>query len=471
MTKKSSAAGESAALPASGSGKIAPGGQKEPDGESALSNASLRQDPQAPIAAAPAAVTYRQFKDLAVERLAALYPAEEARAIAVRLLTARLNVPAYKIAAEPATPIPADALGAAVSGCGSGVSLRSDEKVLASQAPLAATPDAGLLADLARLAEGCPLQYVLGFTEFCGLRIRVAPGCLIPRPETEELVSLIVDRFGSPAGCGSGVGTSVSGSGKIASGGQEEPGGESALRNASLRRDPAPLAATPAGEESLRDPANILDLCTGSGCIAYALADAFPDAQVFACDLSEAALTIACKQRVKLPGARPVFFQADVLGTPPAGLPKFDLIVSNPPYVRESERAAMRRNVLDYEPAEALFVPDDDPLRFYAAIRRWADALLAPGGELWLEINEALGPQTAALFNGSGSAASLGRKSPRCAAEPSAVQPGCGLGVSLRSDEKVLASQAPLAAAPLSVELLQDLSGRDRFLRVCSLAM
>ena len=446
MTKKSSAAGESAALPASGSGKIAPGGQKEPDGESALSNASLRQDPQAPIAAAPAAVTYRQFKDLAVERLAALYPAEEARAIAIRLLMARLNVPAYKIAAEPATPIPADALGAA-------------------------TPDAGLLADLARLAEGCPLQYVLGFTEFCGLRIRVAPGCLIPRPETEELVSLIVDRFGSPAGCGSGVGTSVSGSGKIASGGQEEPGGESALRNASLRRDPAPLAATPAGEESLRDPANILDLCTGSGCIAYALADAFPDAQVFACDLSEAALTIACKQRVKLPGARPVFFQADVLQAPPAGLPQFDLIVSNPPYVRDSERAQMRPNVLDYEPAEALFVPDDDPLRFYAAIRRWADALLAPGGEIWLEINEALGPQTAALFNGSGSAASLGRKSPRCAAEPSAVQPGCGLGVSLRSDEKVLASQAPLAAAPLSVELLQDLSGRDRFLRVCSLAM
>ena len=368
-------------------------------------------------------MTYREFKDLSVERLAALYPAEEARAIAVRLLTARLNVPAYKIAAEPATPIPADA---------------------------------GLLADLARLAEGCPLQYVLGFTEFCGLRIRVAPGCLIPRPETEELVSLIVDNFGAPASV----------SGKIAPGGQKEPDGESALRNASLRQDPAPLAAAPAGEESLRDPANILDLCTGSGCIAYALADAFPDAQVFACDLSEAALTIACKQRVKLPGARPVFFQADVLGEPPAGLPKFDLIVSNPPYVRESERAAMRRNVLDYEPAEALFVPDDDPLRFYAAIRRWADALLAPGGELWLEINESLGPQTAALYADSGSAAALGQKSPRSAAEPSTVQPGCGSGLLLRSDEKVLATQAPFAAAPASVELLQDLSGRDRFLRI-----
>ena len=282
-------------------------------------------------------MTYRAFKDLAVERLAALYPAEEARAIAVRLLTVRLNVPAYIIAAEPATKISAEGVAA-------------------------------LEADLDRLAEGCPLQYVLGFTEFCGLRIRVAPGCLIPRPETEELVSLIVDRFG----------------------------------------------------EGDRDPANILDLCTGSGCIAYALADAFPDAQVFACDLSEAALAIACKQRVKLPGARPVFFQADVLGDPPAGLPKFDLVVSNPPYVRESERAAMRRNVLDYEPSEALFVPDDDPLCFYAAIRRWADALLAPGGELWLEINESLGPQTAALFS---------------------------------TPER-------------TVELLQDLSGKDRFLRI-----
>ena len=366
-----------------GCGKIAPGGQKEPDGESALRNTSLRQDGH---------LTYRSFKDSVVERLASLYPAEEARAIAVRLLTARLNVPDYKIAAEPATVIGADALAA-------------------------------LEADLARLAEGCPLQYVLGFTEFCGLRIRVAPGCLIPRPETEEMVSLIVDHFGPPAGCGSGVGTSVSGSGKIASGGQKEPDGESTLRNASLRQNlHAPLAATPAADDSLRDPANILDLCTGSGCIAYALADAFPDAQVFACDLSEAALTIACKQRVKLPGARPVFFQADVLQAPPAGLPKFDLIVSNPPYVRESERVAMRPNVLDYEPAEALFVPDDDPLRFYAAIRRWADVLLAPGGEIWLEINEALGPQTAAIF----------------------------------SDGAV------------SVQILQDLSGRDRFLRVCT---
>ena len=428
-----------------GCGKITPGGQKEPGGESALRNTSLRQDGH---------LTYRSFKDLAVERLSSLYPEPEARAIAVRLLTARLNVPDYKIAAEPSTVIKADALAA-------------------------------LEADLSRLAEGCPLQYVLGYTEFAGLRIRVAPGCLIPRPETEELVSLIVENYG------------VSGSGKIAPGGQKEPDGESALRNASLRPDGPLAASVPDGESALRnaslrpdgplaasvpdgasaaqdsqlaeqnegrvppcrepfadgasagsaprDPANILDMCTGSGCIAYALADAFPEAQVFACDLSEAALAIACKQRIRLPGARPVFFQADVLQAPPAGLPKFDLIVSNPPYVRESERALMRPNVLDHEPAEALFVPDDDPLRFYAAIRRWADTLLAPGGEIWLEINESLGPETAALFTArpSEAEAPLGQKSPRSA---SALSGGSGV-----------------LLAP-SVQLLRDLSGRDRFL-------
>ena len=284
-------------------------------------------------------MTYRQFKERVAAQLSSLYPAEEARAVAVRLLTTRLNLPDYRVAAEPATEIAPEALSF-------------------------------LESDLERLAEGCPLQYVLGYTEFAGLRIRVSEGCLIPRPETEELVSLIVERYG----------------------------------------------------EGEVDPANILDLGTGSGCIAYAMADAFAAAQVFACDFSEKALSIACRQRVRLPGARPVFFQADLLGVPPAGLPKFDLMVSNPPYVRESERALMHRNVLDYEPAEALFVPDDDPLRFYAAIRRWADALLSPQGELWLEINEALGPQTAALFADGAEA----RK----------------------------------------VELLQDFAGKDRFLRI-----
>ena len=414
-----------------GCGKIAPGGQKEPDGESALRNTSLRQDGH---------LTYRSFKDSVVERLASLYPAEEARAIAVRLLTARLNVPDYKIAAEPSTAIKADALAA-------------------------------LEADLERLAEGCPLQYVLGFTEFAGLRIRVAPGCLIPRPETEEMVSLIIDALDASAAQDSRP--AEQNEGRVPPCREPFADGASALRNAFLSPGVHQTAFSctnavseadsyTTGPAGVRDPVNILDICTGSGCIAYALADAFPEAQVFACDISEAALAIACKQRIKLPGARPVFFQADVLQAPPAGLPKFDLIVSNPPYVRDSERALMRPNVLDHEPAEALFVPDDDPLRFYAAIRHWADTLLAPGGEIWLEINEALGPETAALFTArpSEAEAPLGQKNPRSASALSGAS-----GVLLRPDEKVLATQAPLAP---SVQLLRDLSGRDRFLRVCT---
>ena len=378
-----------------GCGKITPGGQKEPGGESALRNTSLRQDGH---------LTYRSFKDLAVERLSSLYPKPEVRAMAVRLLTARLNVPDYKIAAEPSTAIKPETF-------------------------------AVLEADLSRLAEGCPLQYVLGYTEFAGLRIRVAPGCLIPRPETEEMVSLIVENYGvsvpDDPSAAQDSRPAEQNEGRVPPCREPFADGASDSRNASLRTDTSIGLDT----ESSCDSLNILDMCTGSGCIAYALADAFPEAQVFACDLSEAALAIACKQRVKLCGTRPVFFRADVLQAPPAGLPKFDLIVSNPPYVRESERALMRPNVLDYEPAEALFVPDDDPLRFYAAIRRWADTLLAPGGEIWLEINESLGPETAALFTAS------------------ALSGGSGV-----------------LLAP-SVQLLQDFSGRDRFLRVCGLAM
>ena len=292
-------------------------------------------------------MTYREFIDSAVSRLAPLYPADEARAAATSLLCRILDLKPYKVIAEPGTPI------------GSGAEALEEA--------------------LGQLAEGRPLQYVLGFVEFCGLRIRVREGVLIPRPETEEMVSMIVDDLTAP-GAPFDESAPVSGDGPIF---------------------------------------NILDMCTGSGCIAYALADAFPEAQVFGCDVSDDALAVACRQRVKLQGARPVFFKADILQAPPAGLPKFDLIVSNPPYVRESERAQMRRNVLDYEPAEALFVPDDDPLRFYRAIRAWADSLLAPDGRIWLEINESLGPETAAVFSGP------------------------------------------------AAEILKDLSGKDRFLRIC----
>ena len=204
-----------------------------------------------------------------------------------------------------------------------------------------------------RLAAGEPMQYVIGHTWFAGLRIRVGRGVLIPRPETEQLYELAAEDCDKMM------------------------------------------------QESEDDSFSILDVCCGSGCLTYAFASEFPEAHVYGCDISDAALAVACRQRVKLQGARPVIFKADVLAEPPAGLPKFDLIISNPPYVAESEKAAMRPNVLDWEPSEALFVPDEDPLKFYRAIADWAEKLLKDNGSLWLEINERFGEETAALFTGA----------------------------------------------------------------------
>ncbi len=254
--------------------------------------------------------------------LGGLYPPEEAHAIAVRTVTGLLSVPDYKYLSEP------------------------DAKVDAAKEEL-------LSGAAARLAKGEPMQYVLGHTWFAGIKIKVAPGVLIPRPETEQLYGLAADDCD-----------------KLMQGSSD-------------------------------DSFNILDICTGSGALAYAFAAEFPEAQVYGCDLSDDALAVACRQRVKLQGARPVLFKADVLQDPPAGLPQFDLIVSNPPYVMESEREQMRPNVLDWEPEMALFVPDSDPLRFYRAIAVWAERLLKENGSLWLEVNERLAAETAALFTGA----------------------------------------------------------------------
>ena len=285
-------------------------------------------------------MTLREFVDQCVTRLAPLYPEPEAKAIAFRLLEHYLEIPSYKYISDPYQElIPAPA-----------------------QKNARSTDQIALLSALDELVAGRPLQYVLGFAEFCGHRFKVGEGCLIPRPETEELVSRIIDD----------------------------------------------LYEVEVGDE----PFNILDLCTGSGCIAWSLAAEFPGAMVYGCDLSNEALRYACRQRVKVGGAKPIFFSADVLAAPPAGLPQFDVIVANPPYICDSERAAMRPNVLDFEPAEALFVPDDDPMKYYRAIARWASALLrrpaddaspespAPG-RIYLEINERFGPDVAALFPGS----------------------------------------------------------------------
>ena len=281
-------------------------------------------------------MSIRDFISECIERLSPLYPQPEAKSIAFRLLEHYTDIPSYKFVSEPDLVIDAP--------LSSGIPSQERKNALGTEYhPLCSALD--------ELATGRPLQYVLGVTEFCGHRFKVGEGCLIPRPETEELVSRIIDDL--------------------------------------------------SGQEIGDEPFNILDLCTGSGCIAWSLAAEFPEAMVYGCDLSDAALRYACKQRVKVRGAKPIFFSADVLVTPPAGLPKFDVIVSNPPYICESERVLMRTNVKDFEPAEALFVPDDDPLRFYAAIARWADVLLRPDGRLYLEINERFGTAVAALFPGS----------------------------------------------------------------------
>ena len=298
-------------------------------------------------------MTLKEFIDLCMERLSPLYPEPEAKAIAFRVLENYTDIPSYKYISEPDTQIISD--GPLTPGL--------------TRGPVMPGPDRAseMLGALDELTTGRPLQYVLGITEFCGHRFKVGEGCLIPRPETEELVSRIIDDMYAED-----EDTNVI------------PG---LTRNLTANDDDSPFS--------------ILDICTGSGCIAWSLAAEFPEVMVYGCDISDAALRYACKQRVKVRGAKPIFFTADVLAAPPAGLPQFDVIVSNPPYICDSERAAMRPNVLDFEPAEALFVPDDDPLRFYRAIARWADALLRPDGHIYLEINERFGPEVAALFPGS----------------------------------------------------------------------
>ena len=190
----------------------------------------------------------------------------------------------------------------------------------------------GLAEAEAQLITGKPLQYVVGHTEFCGRRFAVREGVLIPRPETEELVDHIL---------------------------RSERGG-----------------------------GKLLDVGTGSGCIAASLALGLPEAEVFAADISDDALAVAAENFRTL-GARVTLRKADALrGLAEIFPERFDVIVSNPPYVPESDRAAMHPNVRDHEPAVALFVPDDDRIRFYRAIAQAGRQMLAPGGRLWFEIYE-----------------------------------------------------------------------------------
>jgi release factor glutamine methyltransferase len=205
-----------------------------------------------------------------------------------------------------------------------------------------------------RLQMGEPVQYVTGMSRFGELLIKVSPAVLIPRPETEELVQKICT-FSLP--CHSSVGMC---------GRKESMGGG-------------------------MNPFRIWDIGTGSGCIAIALAKYFENAEVIGFDVSAEALKIA-KENAERNGAKVTFVQDDVLNPKSEYFNQLvDLVVSNPPYVCDSERAAMEKNVLDWEPETALFVSDDDPLLFYRQILCLAKKQLASDGQVWFEINERMG--------------------------------------------------------------------------------
>ena len=195
-----------------------------------------------------------------------------------------------------------------------------------------------------RLQAHEPIQYILGRCEFSGLSLGVAPGVLIPRQETEELVALIVNDW---------------------------------------------KATSP----------RILDIGTGSGCIAIALAHHIPGAKTEAWDISEKALAIA-RKNAQATGVEIDFRHKDILKEPLSG--EYEVIVSNPPYIREKEKKDMLPNVLEHEPNTALFVPDNDPLLFYNAIAQKAYKHLVQGGRLYFEINREFGKETCECLRQAG---------------------------------------------------------------------
>lgn len=283
-------------------------------------------------------MTIKEFINSATEKLTHIYPPGESRALALRLAEHFCGLPAYGYIIEP------------------GRELIPDSVKLISQA-------------VEELFSGRPLQYILGYQEFLGRRFAVREGVLIPRPETEELVMWVEDR--------------------------KKP-------KLYINDKLLPDKSIPEGEESFLNqiaygrPLRILDAACGSGCIGVTLACELSDSYVYMCDLSEDAIALSTQNAsAHLPASRFEIFREDLLSeTPlrgkiePASL---DIIISNPPYVLNSEKALMRRNVLEYEPDMALFVPDQDPLLFYRHIAALGREFLAPGGELYFEINEMFG--------------------------------------------------------------------------------
>jgi release factor glutamine methyltransferase len=254
-------------------------------------------------------MTIRSFQNTISNTLQSLYDSREAAAIAKLYLQTRLGMPSYELALH-------------------GNDVLSDAQLKCFE------------QDLSLLADGLPVQYLLGETEFYGLTMKVTSAVLIPRPETEELVQRMVGFF---------------------------------------LDHPAPL---------------IWDVGTGSGCIAVALAKVLPHAKLFATDISMDALQVArenaARHDVDITFACHDMCAADNL---PFGDIRFDAIVSNPPYIPESLREAMHSNVRDHEPATALFVPDRDPLLFYRALAKIGQCALKPGGVLMMETYEDFHPE------------------------------------------------------------------------------
>lgn len=211
------------------------------------------------------------------------------------------------------------------------------EQVVKKHEQVSATDFGKIEAIVVRLKQFEPIQYILGETEFYGLRLKVNPSVLIPRPETEELVQWII-------------------------------------------------------QGNLPENSRILDIGTGSGCIALSLKSHLKNIQVSGMDISEKALEVArqnaLKNRLEVD-----FFQADVLSWEDFEWDFYDVIVSNPPYIRESEKPQMHANVLEYEPENALFVSDGDPLLYYRSIAAFAKKHLVEKGLLFFEINENLGTE------------------------------------------------------------------------------
>ena len=189
---------------------------------------------------------------------------------------------------------------------------------------------------ISRLERYEPLQYILGFARFHGHHFKVTPATLIPRPETEQLVDLVIDE----------------------------------------NRD--------------RDDLRVMDLGTGSGCIAISLARALKFPQVTGVDINNDALDVA-RENAEMLRVRVRWMEADMLEMPLLPAESQDIVISNPPYITMSEKEGIERNVLDYEPHDALFVPDADPLLFYRAIAQFASRVLAPQGRIYLEINRRFG--------------------------------------------------------------------------------